>query len=232
MGTTEESIVYQLISAIRAGELNSDEVVGERRIRSFLRTHRAQILAAKSKNGLIIQGECFQKVPISLTRTTNTEWEADLPGIIYLKNYYGTKLLTPGFSNISISNEEDYHLHKKNIIGGSIPMAKIEDNTLTLRIPENASIYAMNDALGLKAMLQCLKNKERVIMSAILVDPEDGIDYDWTTDPYPMPAEEIQLLKNQVLRQEFNLILQTKSDQIPNTKNDTLRYHDQGKVQS
>lgn len=231
MGTTEESIVYQLLNVIRASELSNDESITERRLRSFLRTHRAEAIFKATRMGLLASDEYFQPVDISLSRINDKEWVGSVPDIIQLPDNYGTKLLTPGFLNISVVQEEYYYLNKRNIVGKHQPLAMLQDNKLTLRIPKN-SPYAMNGGSKGISLLQCLEQgKNHVKLRVILSNPDDGYLYDWQTSPYPVPNELIQTIKDSVLRRELSIVLETKSDQVPNMKNDTLRYHDQGKVQ-
>jgi hypothetical protein len=231
MGTTEESIVYQLLSAVRASELSNDEVITERRIRSYLRTHRANLISKSTLEGRLIGDDCFQSVPLSFSRLNKLEWISVVPSIIGLYDNFGMKLTSPGFENITILSEEDYHLNKKNPVNKFLASAKVFNSVLTIRVPD-PSPYAMNGGNSNKTMLSCLvNNKDKIMMSAVLDNPDDAIDYDWTKDAYPCPPELIQEIKNEVLKREFNIILSTKPDQVPNAKNDNLRYHDQGQVQ-
>ena len=195
-----------------------------------MRTQRARLISIRSKKGLEIRPICFQPIDVVLTKINQYEYTAPLPGLIPLQYNFGTKLMTPGFENIAILNEEDYHLNKRNMIGKHIPSAKIESNELMVRIPET-TIYGLNGTQAGQVMKLCMDSKQAVRMSVILNDPSDGVNYDWTTSPYPMSPEDIEDLKKEIMRKEFQLILSTKSDEVPNMKNDTLRYHDQGKVQ-
>lgn len=231
MTTTEESIVYQILSSIRASELSNDEVVTERRVRSFLRTHRTYEILKYSKNGDIVSDQCFQKIQLSLVKVGKMEWESQVPRILQLPNNFGVKFMTPGFTNIAVLDEESYHLSKFSPINKYTPFAKLEDNKLTLRVPET-SPYAMNSGKGSTILNACLNvNVAKAVMSVILEDPDDGIGYNWTTSAYPIMPESIQSIKDNILRKEFQVILGTKADQVPNAKNDTLRYYDQGTIQ-
>jgi hypothetical protein len=231
MGTTEESIVYQLLNSIRASELSNDETITERRIRSFLRTHRTQEIFKMSRGGLLAEDEFFQDVELTLNQINTYEWVGAVPDIVQLPNNFGIKFTTKGFTNIPVISEEYYHLSKKNIVNKFLPCAKVEGLELTLYIP-TVSPYSMNNASIAESLYMCMKrNAEYFKLKVILDNPDDGIDYDWTTSPYPVPNQIIQTIKEGILRKEFSIILDTKSDQVPNMKNDTLRYHDQGKVQ-
>ena len=113
MKQTEENIVYQLLSSIRGGELSNDEIITERRMRSFLRTQRANILFNATMKGLHAMDEYFQEVELTLIQVNETQWVSGVPNIIQLPDNFGVKLITPAFSNIPILNEEYYHLAKK-----------------------------------------------------------------------------------------------------------------------
>jgi hypothetical protein len=231
MGTTEESIVYQLLNAVRASELSNDETITERRVRSFLRTHRTQEVYKMSRAGLLVTDEFFQDVALTLKQINTEEWVGEVPDIVQLPNNHGIKLQTRGFTNVSVIGEERYQLSKKNIVNMHMASAKVEGRELMVRIPQT-SPYSMNGAATSESLYACMKrNSEYFRLSVVLDNPDDAIDYDWTKSNYPVPNQLIQTLKESILRKEFATILQTKSDQVPNMKNDTLRYHDQGKVQ-
>lgn len=231
MGTTEESIVYQLLNTIRASELSNDETITERRMRSFLRSHRAEAIYKATRMGILASDEYFQQVDLALNQLNSVEWTGEIPDIVQLPENYGTKLMSYGFENVPVISEEYYYLSKKNIVNKYLPMAMIEGLTLKVRIPQ-VSPYAMNSGLAGISLIDCLKrNSNNMRLKVILSDPDDGLNYDWTTSPYPVPNELIQTIKEGILRRELGIILETKSDQVPNMKNDTLRYHDQGKVQ-
>lgn len=230
--TTEESIVYQLLNTIRAAELTNDEVITERRVRSLLRTHRAAVIWKAHNKGFTAVDEFFQEIALDLTKINQYEWTSPVPSIIRLDHNFGTKFLTKGFGNIPIVKEEEYYLSRTHLINKNLPMAKIEEQILTLRIPE-VSPYVQVGTMIAQTAKDCLvRNQEKVVMKVILDDPSEGLNYDWTKSKYPCPIELVQVIKENILRKEFSIILQTKSDQVPNAKNDTLRYHDQGKVQS
>lgn len=228
--TTEENILYQLLDSIRASELNNDEVIDERELRAMIRIQRAELINRYSLKGEMIQDICFQKVAISLVQLNRYEWIADVPNIIRLKNNYGMKLATPAFYNIPVISIENYELGKFNPINKYQPKAKLEGELITIRIPD-PSPHAVNGAERLTSIIACFKLNEGILLSAVLDNPDDGIDYDWTSSQYPIPQELLGDLKKNLLRRDLQIILSTKSDQVPNMKNDTLRYHDQGKVQ-
>jgi len=231
MITTEENIVYQLLNIIRAEELNNDEVVDERSIRALLRIHRVELLNRYSKKGTTIQDVCFQKLAnVSLNSISLTEYTATLTNILQLGQNFGVKISTPEFENIPLVSEESYFLGIKNPINKYQPKAKIENQKLTVYVGV-ASPNAMDSGIRIQNTIDSLTNNKVVIIKAVLDDPDAGEGYDWTTSQYPFPSEIIGEMKKNILRREFNIILSTKSDQIPNMKNDTLKYYEQGKVQ-
>jgi len=234
--TTEENIVYQILNTVRAAELNNDEVVGERRVRSLMRIQRAEMILKYSMKGLVIPDECFQTLPIielsSFSNNTSSplrEFIASLPPLIYLPKHFGIRLMTLEYENIPLVEQEDYYLAKHHPINKYKPKATITDQKLTVYANDVAP-QSLNGGLRANSINQSIR-KGKIRMQAVLSNPDDGFSYNWKTSEYPLPAEAIAELKNNVLRRDFQIILSTKSDQVPNSKNDTLRYHDQGKVQ-
>lgn len=229
--TTEESIVYQLLNIIRGSELNNDEVVDERRIRSLMRVQRAEILYKVTSKGAQIPDVCFQKLaPTILSKLNDNEYIATLPGLIYLPNNFGIRITTPQFANIPLVNQEEYELSKRNPVNQYKPKATIQDQTLKIFV-NGVSPSALDGGSRANATVQSIQNGKLLSLSVVLDNPDNGYNYNWTTSEYPLPMEYVAELKNAILRRDFQIMLSTKSDQIPNAKNDTLRYHDQGAVQ-
>lgn len=231
MNTTEESIVYQLLKIIRGAELNSDEVIGERTVRSLMRVQRSDLINMFSKKGILIPDVCFQKLNINKLTSLNTkELIVDLPPIVYLQSNFGLRISTPEFENIPVINNEDYQLSKHNPINKFKPKATIQNQQLKVYVTD-ASPSALNGGNRSRLINDSLRINKLINISAVLDDPDDGLNYDWTKSEYPFPSEEISTLKKNLLRRDFDIIIKTKSDQVPNAKNDTLRYHDQDDVQ-
>ena len=230
MGTTEENIVYQLLDSIRAGELNNDEVVGERQIKAMMRVHRAELILKYSLKGMTIQDVCFQDFPLTLTPIDTTEFTSPIPKLIRLPSNFGVKLTNLGHYNIPVVAEENYYLAKNNPILKYQPKAILKEGFIQIYIGKK-SPHAIDGGSQLSSIIDCFQKRRGALASAILDDPNDSEAYDWTTSQYPMPPELIEELKSRLLRKEFQIILQTKSDQVPNMKNDTLRYHDQRRIQ-
>lgn len=232
MITTEEQIVYQLLTTIRAGELNQDEVIEERDIRALIRTHRADLLVSYSRKGLILQDICFQQVSVPVLSQEEVPYEdlvATIPSIMELPDFQGVKCYTKRRTNIHVVNEESYWLEQKHPVDKYQPKAMVEYPDKLRVYPGTVPPQTQSGGALITATINTIKN-DGVIISAVLRDPEQADSYDWKTDAFPLPEELIQSLKDNILRKEFNVVLQTKSDQITNMKNDTLRYHDQGAV--
>lgn len=231
MGTTEESIVYQLLNIVRAAELNNDEVITERRVRSLMRTQRAEIINRYSQKGLTIQDVCFQRLVDTIISPLNAnEFIATLPPLIYLPGNFGVRITTKEYANIPLLNNEEYELSKRNPISQFKPKATITDQTLKIFV-NGVSPSAIDGGSRANQAVNSIQTNKLLYISAVLDNTDDGYNYDWTTSEYPLSAEAIGELKKNILRRDFQLILASKSDQVPNAKNDTLRYHDQGTVQ-
>ncbi len=236
--TTEENILYQILNSVRAAELNSDEVADERLIRSFMRLHRAELINKYSQGGVTIQDVCFQIVPgsgvdqtlLDIAVTTDPfEYDATIPTLVQLPSYLGIILTTKEYYSIPVIQNENYHLSKFHIINKYQPKATIEFNKIII-FTGSVSPNVQTTGIPMSNIIASIK-AGTVRLKAILDDPDKGFGYDWTTSQYPLPEEIIEEMKKNILRREFQIILSTKSDQVPNMKNDTLRYHDQGKVQ-
>jgi len=230
MITTEENILYQLLSSIRSSELINDEVIDEREIRSMMRVHRNELIYKYSNKGVDIQDICFQMLPIiNLSVLNANEYIASLPNIVQLPHNLGTYLQTLEFGNIPILSSETYELSKRNLIDKYQPKATIQNQQLKVYI-NGVSPQAIANGTRVNSRNASIMTKQ-VQMRAVLDNPDDGYNYDWTTSQYPLPNEIVNELKVNLLKRDFNIILSSKSDQVPNMKNDTLRYHDQGQVQ-
>ena len=230
MRTTEENIVYQLLDSIRAAELNNDEVIGERQVRAIMRVLRPELILKYSMKGMLIQDICFQDFPLTLTKLNDLEYTSPIPPIIRLPYNFGIKMTNLGYYNVPVVQEESYQLGKKNPILKFQPKAMLMEGIIKVYIGKRTK-FAIDGGSSLSGMVDCFEKRKSVYVSAILEDPEDGIGYNWTTSQYPMPPEIIEELKKTLIRRDLQVMLSTKSDQIPNMKNDTLKYYEQGKVQ-
>lgn len=227
---TEENIIYQLLEVIRAYELNNDEVIGERDLRALLVSHRSELLKQHSLNGMTITDMCFQQKALDLDEVSFNLHTASVPAIVFFQNRTGTKLTTQEGYNIPIVSEESFDLGQSNPINKHQPKAKIENQLLSIST-NTVSENTIGVGSGIQAVMDSIRTNKKAKLKAVLVYPEDGDNYDWTVTEYPFPSEYLSDLKKNLLRREFNIVLSTKSDQVPNMKNDTLRYHDQSTIQ-
>jgi len=196
-----------------------------------MRVQRAEIITKYSMKGMTIPDVCFQNTKLNLSKVNKTEYIADTPSMIRLPSNFGVKLTNLGFMNIPVTDEESYYLAKNNPILKYQPKAHLFQGGIKIYIGMKTA-HTLNGGPGIAAIVDCFEKRKGALISMILDNPDDAENYDWTKSQYPMPSEMIGELKKQLLRRDFQLMLQTKSDQIPNAKNDTLRYHDQGRVQN
>jgi hypothetical protein len=225
MITTEENIVYQLLEVLRASELNNDEVVGEREVRAYMRVHRAELIHKYSLKGLIIQDVCFQTIELPLI-AVGSEFAANVPAIIRLPQNFGIKLSTHCRENIPVVSEENFTLSLRHPINKYQPKGFIQEGKLVINAT-SVSPQAIDGGARIAATIAEIEDDRVVHLTSVLDDPSISPNYDWTVNEYPFPQENIKHLKDSILRREFNLILQTKSDQVGNFKQDNINYHAQ-----
>ena len=227
---TEENIIYQLLDEARGGLINNDEVISERQMRMFLQEHRANIIRKAYNDGMTVAHDEFQNIgDITLTSTAIYR-TYNLPNIIKLPNYLGIRL-TVSLDNyvIPIVSKESFSLSKKNPMGQYLPKAYIEGGVLTV-YKGLANADNMFTGTGLNEKIADIIASNSLHLSCILQNPDDLPSYDWTTSNYPLSNELITVLKNEVKRKNLNMLLQTKTDEVTNMKQDNIRYHDQGKI--
>jgi hypothetical protein len=217
---TEEQVVYSILETVKKGTFSDDGKTDERVVRAFLKTYRAVALSKYSMEGLTIGDECFQHLGELefLPTTKEKQYERKLPKIIRLRSNFGLFFQKNG-ENISVLGSEEFDLGIKNIINGKIPKAKFLGSKATLFIGKNNATLC-----GDKPKYNLVINdfKEELVLTAgtkvsldvyaVLDDPDNGLDYNWTTDVYPCPSELIAEIKAQILAKEFNLILQIIAD--------------------
>jgi len=111
-----------------------------------------------------------------------------------------------------------------------LPIAKKIGSRVTLKLPFSLDKCIKSNSL--RAVLYNELKDESVLgtikmdLYAILVDPSDGKDYDWTSSPYPFPGEKLDELKTTILRKEFQITANVKSDEVQNARVDNIRYHE------
>lgn len=218
---TEAKIVYSIINTAKKGLNNDDARLGERVIRSFLATYRGQILRDESFNGNIISEEAYQDLgTLSFTYLKSRQYKRKLPKIIRLKDAMGI-MIEKYDENIPVLSSEEFNLGLKSIINGFIPKAKFLSNEAVIfigkkRITSCGHYEPLNEFVDLFEEELVSGNGKEITaqVKAILDNPDDCLTYDWTKDPYPFPSEMIPDLVKEILRTEFNIILQVNTDKI------------------
>lgn len=227
---TEASIVYQLLDEIRAANLNNDETLGERQLRSFMREKRASIISQTyARNAMVTEDEFQSFGTVDLVFSVN-QYYYDIPPTIALANNMGIKITTGTGFPIPVMTSEAYRLAGANPRTKYMPRAFRRGSRLYI-VGGSTNPDFMDNGSGNDANNANITSDKQVYLEAILYDPDGLSSYDWTKDPYPLAPELIAKLKNDVKRTSLSTILQTKSDEVTNGNNDTVRYHDRGNVQ-
>ena len=218
---TEQVLVYSIISTVKKGVINDDTKVDERVVRAFLCAYRAAIIYKYSLEGLTISDECFQYLgPVQFDFLKPRFFTKQLPAIIRLKDNFGMIFRKNG-EVIPVQNSEAFHLGLKNIINGKLPKAMFLSKKATVFIGQkittscgprpglNTTITDFEDEL-----IDTAGQSITIDVHAILANPDDCPDYDWTKDPYPMPSETIEEMRRKILQVEYGIILQIKTDKV------------------
>lgn len=221
---TEEKIVYSIMETVRNGQLNDDLNLNERTVRSYLASYRAALIKKYSENGITISEQCFQSLGrLKFDYFNPREFRRKMENVIRLENSYGVVgLMVEKYGeNIPVVNSEEYHLSRKSIIEKYHPKGKFLGTFLTIYIGQK-NLKACTPSEGLNEIIQGFE--EDIIetggsgiyleVNAILVNPDQAESYDWTADPYPMDSESVAELKNEILRREYGIVLQTKTDKV------------------
>lgn len=224
---TEEEIIYSIIETVKKGEVNQDNKLNERLLRTFLHKYRARLLSDLPE---MISGENFQYVGQTFFYFVRGQiYEAtNIPKLIKLPNSFGVMLELNG-ENIPLLEREDFNLGIKNPINGFLPKATLMNDRMKLFIGKKQDTscgfkpkdnYLINDFLAqLNSNLTSSKIRVYADLYAVLMNPDDASDYDWTRDPFPLDAELIEQMTNSILQYEFNIILQTQTDKVTDGNN-------------
>ena len=221
--TTELELIYTIHAVVRAGEINQDDNINERLMRSFLSIHRGKLLAQEFKKGQLLPDECFQfvgEIPFTTLSQTEAISTDFIPKIIRLKNNTGIQLIKDEVV-ISVLGNEEYRNQKKDRFGKNQPKAKFMDNKLTVYFGNEDLCSTLEDMslTHFNTTIRYIKSQAglgnlTMDLNACLVNPDDGLGYDFTSSPYPLSDELIENLINSVNAREFNIFLRTKSDEI------------------
>ena len=74
------------------------------------------------------------------------------------------------------------------------------------------------------------KRKFNLSIRGVFVNPEDADDYDWENDPYPFPPERLDDFLTNIVRRKLGISQASKSDEVQNNREDSIRYHDNTSV--
>lgn len=232
---TEIQIVYQLLESIRGSELNNDESITEREIRAYIRSYRASILSKEFYDGNTIPDNVFQDLStfdvLYEVNDANVKHSKliSIPPIIAFNKNNGIRCWIQDFDTgydlqqLPIQDYDSFMLSQNHPIFKHKPCITYKNNGLLLypgTITSDLTISnpSLNDVNAV--MQKAVATGIAIRVEAVLLNPSDCISYDWTLTPYPFPSELIPQLKKEILRNEFNLILQTKSDKTINMNND------------
>jgi len=225
---TEEQIIYSLLDTIRNGLINNDEVISERLLRSYLRESRAFIIRSSFKEGYLIFGEEFQSLGDITLNSVAGEITYDLPRLIRLPNNASIRLTTVEGYVIPVLSKQDVQRSVSNPVTMFQPKAHIEGSTLSF-YPGAKYPGAMRSGSGIHQYFNSISSL-KAHLECVLYSPDDLVGYDWTKDPFPISAELLAVVKNNVLKKDLSVLLSMKTDQVTNMKQDQVRYHDEGKI--
>ena len=222
---TEEEIIYTIWNTVRAGEISQDDSITERLLRNYLKSHRGKHLGIFYEKGMLVDDECFQNLGNITFTKERVEWVSpQMPKIIRLNNF-GIAASKNGFP-ISLVNNEEFRTSENDRFNRHHPKIKFINNRLYLYLGlEQGSDSPLdqntNSPLNLTVRqlnFESSSNEININVRAVLVDPDDALDYDFTSSPYPFPDELIDSLVNSVNARDFNLFLRTFSDKITDNK--------------
>lgn len=247
---TELEIVYDIINAVNAAEHNNDLPVTENLVRSMLRSYRADSIRKHYKDGHTVNDEAFQTKTIQVVLFTNNpfgyELKGALPQIIRFTNNYGMYLAYNEFE-LSIVDSTTYYNSKKNTFNQVRPFAKTDGNDLVFysglhnspNLQPDSENYFLTNLIHDTIYQQKIDNVNNdtnlpivlnLQLKAVLVDPDQGDNYDWELSPFPFPAERVVELETQIKIKEFGIQKENKKDEVQNSRADQIRYHDNEQI--
>lgn len=221
---TEEQIVYDLMNILAGGRVSADDVTSERLMRSFLRKHRASKMVTYFNKGKNVADYVFQPLGnIEFKLSESLEFSTMIPAIINFDDSLGIKL-SKNRLVIPVVDEESFELSLHNPINKSHPKAKLDGNQLTVYIGDLNKCDYLPNSLAQQITRQFLSEcgqiddepKIYVNVKAVLYDPEQGVDYDWTKTPYPCPSDVIDSIETSTLSRDFELMIRRLPDQADN----------------
>ena len=244
----ELQIIYSILQTVRGTELNNDETISERLIRAFILKHRPDILRKHYINGHVLNDEVFQIVPIILTKQTEILFKAQLPKVVHFDHSYGINIAFNGIV-FGILSYEEFYLTIRNNKKNFFPLCYISQDQIYFYIGKKDSkafSQSSETAYAINSFYTSIYNQElsnynnpiqapvqlNLDLRAVLVNPDDQIGYSFESSIFPFPAERLPELEQTILAKEFNIILQTKKDEVQNARQDSIRYHDNENVEN
>lgn len=231
----ELDVIYAIWEIVRAGQINQDDPINERLLRSFLRIHRGKHLSRNYSEGAQIPDEVFQNlgnIQFSLTNSGDFVSEI-LPKMIRFKNNFGFIADKDGYT-IPVLNSEEFDTSKKNPFNKFHPKIKFIDDRMYLNIGlvQNCgdnNLSSLNFAVN-SFIEEAQKDIVTLNLRSVLVNPDDAPGYDFTTSIYPFPDELIEDLINSVNAREFNFFLKTRSDEVTNSRDNSSNFNTREEV--
>lgn len=223
--TTEEEIIYTILDTVNKATVNQDNRVNERLLRNFLKKYRANLISRHSLEGLTISDECFQflgTLTFNYSRPYIFE-RGGMPKIIRLKDNFGLFVEKNG-ETVPVISSESFDLSIKDRINSFFPKAKYINRKMHVYIGKKRISTCFADEEGNPLVNDLFDEytqtgKITLDVYGILQNPDDAPDYDWTSDPYPLDAELIEFVCNQILQMEFNIVLQVNEDKVTDREN-------------
>jgi len=229
MTYTEENIVYQILNQFKGSRINDDNDLGEREIRALMHAKRAAIIQKQYMTWKQSDQSEFQNLGLFDLTPVGSLYTCVLPRIITLEHNQGIKLFIASGYQVMIMTKETFGYNSRGPINSHLPKAYIEKDILYLSLG-NANTYSMEDGSAIQGIIDNVVTTPKIEIDAILYDPSDQVGYDWTSSPFPLSASLITMLKDEILLSDFRLSMQAKEDEVANMKSDSIRYHDQGKI--
>lgn len=223
---TELDIIYTIWDIVRGGSSNADDPINERLMRAFLSIHRGNRLNQNFEQGNTLPDEVFQYLgPIPFTLKDGEFVSPTVPKFISFKENTGVSAELDGYQ-VSVVRSEEWRSARKHRFNKHHPLIKIVNHKMIMSKGLLQANQGLDDHTGsllntVVAMLAAIAEDATVDVDiqAVLVDPDDEPGYDFTSSPYPYPDELIEDLITSVNAREFNLFLQTRSDETGDMRN-------------
>lgn len=233
---TEEEIVYEILNTVYGGQITSDAEISERLVRSYLQKHRSSKMYKFFNRGQTVSDDVFQNIgsiPLEKIASYEFDYMGKIPKIVRFDNNEGIRISKLGY-NIPTLDSEAFRLSKNNFMNKTTPKAKVVRNTLTVFSGNsNLCLFSENSLKEKVVELFGFEAEEiddvatiYVDVEAVLFDPEDGLDYDWTVDPYPCPSEVVDEILTSTYARDLNLMLKVEQDQVQNNRTDNIASKD------